>query len=178
MLDRFMEVDIASIGGKPTDSRIDGEKGVQTSVGGHPNSTIAEQVEEDKLENAKWHAYYRSGEVVLVIVVISASAWGWWIWRSRRQRAGYQGLFGGSTNRLMGEHESRSKSRDVEAADFDEAELDDLHVAEPHDGRETGRYSLGAASSDEEDEKKVHRSNGFAHGHIDDDVEGLGPEKG
>lgn len=82
MLDRFMNVDIASIGGKPTDSRIDGEKGVQTSVGGHPNSTIAEQVEEDKLEDAKWHAYYRSGEVVLVIVIIAASAWGWWVWRS------------------------------------------------------------------------------------------------
>jgi carboxypeptidase D len=40
MLDRFMNVDIASIGGVPTDSRIDGEKGLQTSVGGHPNRNL------------------------------------------------------------------------------------------------------------------------------------------
>ncbi|KAL9117097.1 MAG: hypothetical protein Q9187_006368 [Circinaria calcarea] len=43
MLDRFLKVDIGSIGGIPTDSRIDGEKGLETSVGGHPNSTAAEQ---------------------------------------------------------------------------------------------------------------------------------------
>ena len=61
MLDRFMQVDIASIGGVPSDSRIDGEKGLETSVGGHPNSTAAEEAEKEKLEDAKWHAYYKSG---------------------------------------------------------------------------------------------------------------------
>ncbi|KAL8831963.1 MAG: hypothetical protein Q9191_000562 [Dirinaria sp. TL-2023a] len=176
MLDRFLNVDIASIGGKPTDSRLDGEKGVQTSVGGHPNSTIAEQAEEDKLEKATWHAYYRSGEVVLVIVVISATAWGWWIWRSRRQRAGYHGLFGGSSSNLMGGLRNNGHRRDVEAADFDEAELDDLHVEQPHEGTEEERYSLGGASSDEEDEKKVEQVNGRAignaNGHAKDSEKG------
>ena len=154
MLDRFLGVDIASIGGKPADSRINGEKGVETSVGGHPNSTSAEQAEEDKLEKAKWDAYYRSGEVVLVIVIIAASIWGWWIWQRRRQRAGYEGLFGGSSSNLAGSSRTKQNRRDVEAADFDEAALDDLHVEGPHEGIEEERYSLGGASSDEDDEKQ------------------------
>ena len=172
MLDRFMNVDIASIGGKPTDSRIDGEKGVETSVGGHPNSTAAEQAEEDKLEKAKWDAYYRSSELVLVIVIIAASAWAWWVWKSRRARAGYQGLFGGSNSQLMGGLRNKGHRRDVEAADFDEAELDDLHVGEPHEGIEEERYSLGGASSDEEDEKKPGQTNGHANGHTKEEGKG------
>lgn len=166
MLDRFLGVDIASIGGKPADSRINGEKGVETSVGGHPNSTAAEKAEKDKLEKAKWDAYYRSGEVVLVIVIIAASAWGWWIWHSRRQRAGYRGLFGGSSSNFMVNPRSKQNLGDVEAADFDEAELDDLHVEEPHEGIEGERYSVGRASSDEEDEKKGSR--GDLNGHVNE----------
>lgn len=161
MLDRFMNVDIASIGGIPTDSRIDGEKGMETSVGGHPNSTSAEQEEAAKLEEAKWAAYYKSGEVALVVVIILASAWSFYVWRDRRRRAGYDGLFGGSNNNLL-----RKGGRDVEAADFDESELDDLHVASPEpqeDGVEE-RYSLGG-DSDEEDKSKP---NGRVNGHADE----------
>lgn len=165
MLDRFMNVDIASIGGKPADSRIDGEKGVETSVGGHPNSTAAVKAEEDKLKKAKWDAYYRSSEVVLVIVIVAASAWGWWIWKSRRVRAGYRGLFGGSSSQLMGGLRNNGHRRDIEAADFDEAELDDLHVEEPHEGIDEGRYSLGGASSDDNNEKRPEQPNGHANGH-------------
>ncbi|KAH8596330.1 pheromone-processing carboxypeptidase kex1 [Bisporella sp. PMI_857] len=164
MLDRFMKVDIASIGGVPTDSRIDGEKGPQTSVGGHPNSTVAEAAEKEKLDAAKWHAYYKSGEIVLVIVAIAAAAWGWYVWRERRQRNGYRGVFGGDTpisfggarNRLrsgMGLDNLRNKRaspRDIEAADFDESELDELHIQTPTDVPD--RYSVGS-ESDEEDEK-------------------------
>jgi len=128
MLDRFLGVDIASIGGKPADSRIDGERGVETSVGGHPNSTAAEEAEEEKLEEAKWEAYYKSGEVALIVVVILAGAWGWYVWNDRRKRAGYQGLFSGSNGAL---HRNKRVGRDVEAADFDENELDDLHVVSP-----------------------------------------------
>lgn len=156
MLDRFMNVDIASIGGIPTDSRIDGEKGMETSVGGHPNSTSAEQEEAAKLEEAKWAAYYKSGEVALVVVIILASAWSFYVWRDRRRRAGYDGLFGGSNNNLL-----RKRGRDVEAADFDESELDDLHVEE--DGVEES-YSLGG-DSDEEDKSKP---NGRVNGHADE----------
>lgn len=171
MLDRFMKVDIASIGGVPTDSRIDGEKGLETSVGGHPNSTVAEEAELAKLEAAKWSAYYRSGEIVLVIVIIAASAWGWFVWRDRRKRNGYKGVFGGETpislggarngfRNGMGLESFRNKraNRDVEAADFDESELDELHVETPI---EADHYSVGSASDDEDGEKPV---NGHAHG--------------
>lgn len=166
MLDRFLGVDIASIGGTPADSRIDGEKGLETSVGGHPNSTVAKEAEKDKLQKATWRAYYKSGEFVLIVVIIAAAAWGWYVWRDRRRRAGYRGLNGavnghvsrGGAGRAragsgMGLEGFRTKRMDgdLEAADFDESELDDLHVVSPREadiGRE--RYSLGGASSDEE----------------------------
>ncbi|KAE8454090.1 Cell death protease [Mollisiaceae sp. DMI_Dod_QoI] len=163
MLDRFMGVDIASIGGTPSDSRIDGEKGLETSVGGHPNSTAAEEAEATKLEAAKWSAYYKSGEVVLVIVIIAAVAWGYYIWKDRRQRKGYKGLFGGdapmslggareNTRSGMGLESFRNKrvNRDVEAADFDESELDELHVRTPTEDMDRDRYSVGSASDDED----------------------------
>ena len=163
MLDRFMRVDIASIGGVPTDSRIDGEKGLETSVGGHPNSTVAKEAEQEKLEAAKWSAYYHSGEIALIIVIIAASAWGWFVWRERRKRAGYKGVFGGQTPiSLYGARNSRNgtaldsfrskrMSRDVEAADFDESELDELHVVTPLDG---DRYSVGSDSEDGDEHEK------------------------
>jgi len=160
MLDRFMKVDIASIGGKPSDSRIDGEKGVETSVGGHTNSTAAEVAEVEKLEQERWAAYYRSGAVSLIVVAILAGCFGWYVWQDRRRRAGYRGVDGepsGMTDGLM--------RRDVEAADFDEGELDDLHSPAP--GVE--RYSLGGASSDEEgnmngSHEKKSATNGGANG--------------
>ena len=145
MLDRFMRVDIASIGGHPADSRIDGQKGLETSVGGHPNSTAAEQAEEKKIDDARWSAYYRSGAIALVVVAVLAVCFGWYVWRDRRQRAGYQGLKqSGAEGRLMAQHVA---PRDVEAADFDENELDDLPPQGTHDER---RYSIGGVSSDEE----------------------------
>ena len=139
MLDRFMNVDIASIGGVPTDSRIDGEKGIETSVGGHPNSTAAQEEEKEKIDEARWSAYYRSGTVALIVVAILATGWGWYVWRDRRRSAGYEGLFGsGSSSRLM----HNGMHPDVEAGDFDESELDDLHVVGPEDEDENGeRYA-------------------------------------
>lgn len=165
MLDRFIGVDIASIGGIPSDSRIDGEKGLETSVGGHPNSTSAKKAEEDKLEDAKWAAYYKSGEVALMVVALLASAFGWYVWRDRRRRAGYQGLFGGSSSNL-GSSRNHLHGRDVEAADFDESELNDLHVLGPREDGSEDRYSLEAISSDE-DGKTDEKSNGHAHESVD-----------
>lgn len=168
MLDRFLGVDIASIGGKPADSRLDGEKGVETSVGGHPNSTAAEKAEEEKLEEAKWAAYYKSGEVALIVVIILAAVWGWYVWTDRRKRAGYQGIFGGSQSNLM---RNKRTGGDVEAADFDESELDELHVQSP-DVHEDGerKYSLGATSDEDETQEK-EQANGHASGYKDKDVE-------
>jgi carboxypeptidase D len=166
MLDRFMKVDIGSIGGVPTDSRIDGEKGLETSVGGHPNSTAAEEAEEAKLSAAKNAAYYKSGEIVLVIVAIAATAWGYYIWRDRRRRTGYKGVFGGESSMALNGGRERGalglenfrhkrSNRDVEAGDFDEAELDDLHVQTPI-GEMHGRYSVGSASDDEAGAREKH----------------------
>ena len=165
MLDRFMGVDIASIGGKPADSRLDGEKGMETSVGGHPNSTSGEQAEKEKVEEAKWQAYYKSGEVALIVVAILAGFWAWYVWRDRRRRAGYQGLFGGNSGNPPGGHH---EPRDVEAADFDEAELDNLHPTASGPVPDEQRYSLGGDSSDDEDHEKykdISPANGYTNGH-------------
>ena len=162
MLDRFIGVDIASIGGTPSDSRIDGEKGLETSVGGHPNSTSAQKAEKTKLEEAKWAAYYKSGEVALMVVIILASAFGWYVWRDRRRRAGYQGLFGGSSSNL-GLSGNPLHRRDVEAVDFDESELNDLHVVGPREDGLEDRYSIEGSSGDEEG-KTDEKSNGHVNG--------------
>ncbi|KAH7094560.1 Alpha/Beta hydrolase protein [Paraphoma chrysanthemicola] len=132
MLDRFMQVDISAIGGNPSDSRIDGEKGPLTSVGDHPNSTQAEEDKTKQLKEAEWKAYYRSGEVVLVILIIVAAAWGIFLWRSRRANSTYKGDDSdeGRESLLTGmgldNFRRRERRQDIEAADFDERELDDL----------------------------------------------------
>ncbi|KAF2100670.1 pheromone-processing carboxypeptidase KEX1 [Rhizodiscina lignyota] len=175
MLDRFMNVDISSIGGTPVDSRIEGEKGPITTVGGHPNSTVAQEAEEEALQKATWHAYYKSGEVALVIVVIAAACWGYFIWRDRRRRAGYQGLRGGDGRGNGGlggmgleamRHKRGQSDRDIEAADFDENELEDLASdGEGNDRKERqreqdremerDRYDIGEGSSDGGDGERV-----------------------
>ncbi|KAK5112180.1 Cell death protease [Meristemomyces frigidus] len=184
MLDRFMGVDIASIGGTPADSRIDGEKAhPETSVGGQTNSTLAQEAEEEKVSAAKWAAYQRSGEVALVFMIIIVGVWGFFVYRARRRRAGYASVFGsdpydgsnGPGGRMMhgglgldGESNGRSskyrEDRDVEAAQpYDEAELDDL--GDKHRRRDLDGEHFGLADDeDEDDEEDVggRRANGHA----------------
>ncbi|KAF2437304.1 alpha/beta-hydrolase [Karstenula rhodostoma CBS 690.94] len=172
MLDRFIGVDISAVGGAPSESLLNGEKGPLVSVGGHPNSTKAEEDKTKQLKEAEWKAYYRSGEVALVVVVILAAVFGFFIWRDRRRRAasGYKGVDGdeGRESLIMGmgldNFRRKDRSQDVEAADFDERELDDLDEdsKKPLNGRADGRgekeripqndstFSLGGASSDGE----------------------------
>lgn len=171
MLDRFMGVDIEAIGGAPTDSRIDGEKGPLTSVGGHPNSTTAEEDTTKKLKDAEWKAYYRSGEVALVVVVIVAALWAIFLWRTRRANSAYKGDDGdeGRESLLtgMGLDNFRRKERrqDLEAADFDERELDDLNQGPK---RPTNGYS-GVGSG--EKNRAPHNDSSFSLGaDSDDDV--------
>lgn len=163
MLDRFMGVDISSIGGKPTDSYLDGERLPDTTVGGQAgNSTASQEAEQEKLDAAKWEAYQRSGEIILVIVSVAAAAWGYWVWKERRKRRGYLGLAQGSniglatSQRRDFRSRGSSNARDLEAADFDEAELDDLHIESPTvEAHEEGimgaerRYSLGDDSDED-----------------------------
>ncbi|KAI1611022.1 carboxypeptidase D [Exophiala viscosa] len=146
MLDRFMGVDIASIGGKPADSRIDGEKaGTETSVGGHPNSTAAIEDEKQKVKDAELQAYYRSGEAALVVVLIAAGLFGWWVWRGRRRARGegYMSVPLGNGALALG------KRRDVEAGDFDENELDNLGSNRRRPNMETEPYDLASDSEDD-----------------------------
>jgi len=147
MLDRFMGVNITSIGGSPADSRIDGEKDIETSVGGASNTTEIVKEEQQKLDQATWDAYYRSGEAALVVVMIAFGVWGYFLWRSRKRMSGYRGLFGdegrGPVNGFMNGI-GKVSGRDIEAADFDEAELDDL----ARDG-DRERYDVGDDSEDD-----------------------------
>jgi carboxypeptidase D len=156
MLDRFMEVDIGNVGGKPAESLLDGTKNPTTSVGGIGNNTVEEE-EEKKLENERWSAYYRAGAVALVVVAILALCFGWYVWQDRRRRAGY-----GPINWMQGRTGMGLRRPDLEATDFDEGELDDL--ASPEDREAEHRYSLGGVSSDEEEELNG-KLNGHTNGH-------------
>ncbi|KAK3903841.1 Alpha/Beta hydrolase protein [Staphylotrichum tortipilum] len=166
MLDRFMGVDISSIGGKPTDSRLDGEKGPETTVGGAAGNkhgggsgSAADKEAQAQVDAAKWEAYRRSGAVVLAIVAIAAVAWGYFVWRDRRRRDGYQGLAGGENGAAGsgrttagGFRGANGRRRDVEAGDFDETQLDSLHVRSPVEGEGEVRYSLGESEGESEEE--------------------------
>lgn len=155
MLDRFMGVDIASIGGKPVDSQIDGEKaGSETSVGGHPNSTAASEDSKKKVHEAELKAYYRAGEVVLLLVIVGAVAFGWWVWRSRRNEKNSLGAYAPvATSGMNGD--VHRKPGDVEAQDFDEAELDNLSNGsggkKERLDMEADHYDVGSDSDDESD---------------------------
>ncbi|KAF2967631.1 hypothetical protein GQX73_g5936 [Xylaria multiplex] len=160
MLDRFTGVDISSIGGTPSESKLDGEKLPETTVGGVSNHTETDQAKDEELKAAKWAAYQKSGEVVLAIVAIGAAVWGFIIWRSRKRTAGYTGLpVVGNRNAGTGLEGFRNRraNRDVEAGDFDENQLDDLHVNSPRD-MDRDHYSIGDASDDESIPEKAESS--------------------
>ncbi|KAK4896939.1 Cell death protease [Elasticomyces elasticus] len=173
MLDRFMGVDIASIGGTPADSRIDGEKaGSETSVGGHSNSTSAEEAAQEKADAAAYQAYKRSGEGALTVMVIVLIVVGFFWWRGRRRRQGYKSVFGGGGGgdggmaSGLGLDGGRYREEgDVEAArDWDEAELDDLSNGgrRKRDQRETDEaFGLADDESEDEDGKR-----GGGNGHV------------
>ncbi|KAI8954212.1 Alpha/Beta hydrolase protein [Xylaria longipes] len=167
MLDRFTGVDISSIGGTPSESELDGEKLPETTVGGVSNHTDTDQTAKDEeLKAAKWAAYQKSGEVVLAIVAIGAAIWGFIIWRSRKRTAGYTDLplmSGRNGGAGLGGFRNRRTNRDVEAADFDENQLDDLHVTSPTD-TDRNHYSVGEASDDESVSEKGESSGKYARG--------------
>ncbi|KAI1327206.1 Alpha/Beta hydrolase protein [Xylariaceae sp. FL0255] len=145
MFDRFSNTDISNSAGTPSSGLLDGEKlptggdsssAPDQTTGGQTTSdqtqTSEDQAAKDKeINDAKWAAYQRSGEVVLTIVAIGAAIWGIIIWRSRKRTAGYTGLplgsDGNSATALGNFRNGRRDNRDLEAADFDETQLHDLH---------------------------------------------------
>ncbi|KAK3670525.1 Cell death protease [Recurvomyces mirabilis] len=173
MLDRFMGVDIASIGGQPADSRIDGEKAhPETSVGGHPNSTSAEEAAQAKADKAAYKAYQRSSEAALALLIIVLVVVGLFWWRGRRRRAGYKSLFGGGgsdpydgrgggagmASGLGLDGERFREREDVEAArEYDESELDDLGAK----GRGGGRGVLDEDAFDLGDDESGDEGSGY-----------------
>lgn len=172
MVDRFINVDIANIGGPPADSRLDGEKLPQTSVGNTTSSTSGtDQVDEAKLKDAEWKAYTKSGEAALIVVIIGVSVWGFFIWRARQRAArdgtsptkkGYRAVYqdgvdnnsstdgAGLLSRFRNQSNSNS-SRDLEARDFDEAELDSL-TPNLQNGHERDHYVIGEEDEDEDND--------------------------
>lgn len=146
MVDRFMRVDITSIGGAPAESRIDGAKLPQTAVGGQSNSTAAEEQQKQEISQTEWKAYAKSGEAVLAIVIIGVSVWCFFIWRSRRRTRGYHGHgIAGSRSALDRFYNKPYGDNDIEAGDFDESELDQLHPP----SMEHEHYTVGEDSDDE-----------------------------
>ncbi|KAI1171506.1 Alpha/Beta hydrolase protein [Nemania sp. FL0916] len=168
MLDRFTGVDISSIGGTPSESKLDGEKLPETTVGGVSNHTETEETKDEELKAAKWAAYQKSGEVVLAIVAIGAAIWGFIIWRARKRAAGYMGLPVMSDRRAGPAAEpfrNRRTTRDVEAGDFDENQLDDLHVTRPAE-MDRNHYTVGESSDDDDDSNdSVHEKRASAAKH-------------
>lgn len=171
MVDRFINVDIANIGGEPTDSRLDGERLPQTSVGNTTSSTSeTDQVDGDKLKEAEWKAYTKSGEAALIIVIIGVSVWGFFIWRARQRatRKGtsptkkeYRSVYRGGVDNnsssdgagLLSRFRNQSgnnTSRDLEARDFDEAELDSLTPSLQHE-HERDHYVIGEDEDEDND---------------------------
>ncbi|KAJ9613010.1 Cell death protease [Cladophialophora chaetospira] len=146
MLDRFMGVDIASIGGQPADSRLEGEKaGPETSVGGYPNSTAAIEDEEEKVKEAQFRAYYRSGEAALVFVIIAAALFGFWVWRGRRKARGEGYLSLPLVNGSL-----RKGRGDVEAGGYEDNELDNLESSQRNGNTNGPHYDLASDSEDED----------------------------
>jgi len=88
MLDRFVGVDIRSIGGEDGESRVGGETNrPPTSVDETTKqSEETEEEEKEKLKQATWRAYYRAGAAALVIVILLAGALGFFVYRQRRRQ--------------------------------------------------------------------------------------------
>ncbi|KAL1975643.1 hypothetical protein VTN31DRAFT_4035 [Thermomyces dupontii] len=149
MLDRFMGVDIGNIGGEPADSRLDGEKLPQTSVGGHPNSTAAEEQTEAKVKDAEWKAYAKSGEAALAVVILAVCVWGFILWRNRRRarKQGYHSVYRDE------ESLARPSSKRASADGAEEAELERLAPASSQTVDE--RYSIG--EDEDESENRINR---------------------
>jgi carboxypeptidase D len=163
MLDRFINVNITSIGGSPGDSRLDGEKLPETTVGGHKNETASTEHEDEKLKDAEWKAYTKSGEAALIVVIIGVSVWGYLIYRSRRQRRGYSSVYRdatspGDSSTILNRFRKNEQlaDRDLEATDFDESELDRLDRSP---NMEPEHYII-----DDDDEPETSHGGGHSQG--------------
>ncbi|CAG9943530.1 unnamed protein product [Clonostachys rosea f. rosea IK726] len=146
MLDRFMGVAVSR---DQIDSHIDGKE--TPSIPATNPYNPSEEEHQKQVDDAKWQAYRRSGEVVLVIVAVAACGWGFFIWRERRKRASYQAVSGNDpSDSDLSRFRRKREHADLEASAFDESELDDLHLETPT----ADRYALADDDSDDEGKGK------------------------
>jgi carboxypeptidase D len=156
MLDRFVGVDIRSIGGEDGASRVGGETNrPPTSVDETTKqSETTEEEESEKLKQATWRAYYKAGAAALVIVILLAAALGFFVYRERRRQGAksfrdvVMGKIGRRQNRVV---------RLEEGTLEDENELDELVAESP-------MFSLSDEELDEEDAATVGETSKFANG--------------
>jgi carboxypeptidase D len=158
MLERFMGVEFEGLGHVRIDSVVDGEEPQKPGSAPKPHDGAEDkQSEEEKqkeLDEAKWAAYSRSGEVALVFVLIAVAVAGFFIWRDRRKRASYLAVRSDEPPALGARFDGMRRKReqgqagDLEAAAFDESELDDLHAETPT-GPGGSKYALGEDSDEE-----------------------------
>jgi carboxypeptidase D len=124
-------------------------------VGGHPNSTVAIEDEKEKVKEAEFRAYYRSGEAALVFVILAAAAFGLWVWRGRRKARGL-----GYVSLPLVNGSLRKGRGDVEAGDYGDNELDDLESSRRHTDMNAQHYDL--ASDSEDDNESASQGNNKA----------------
>jgi carboxypeptidase D len=144
MLDRFMGVDVSSIGGKPANSLIDGEPARPPTHPAAANESWADPAAGNAaIDEAVQTAYRKSGEVVLVLVALAAVAWGFFVCRARRRRSGYRGIWSGADDGdeleegLQLNGVKRVETRTLDAArEYDERILSD---DEDEEGEESGQ---------------------------------------
>ncbi|ODQ52926.1 carboxypeptidase KEX1 [Saitoella complicata NRRL Y-17804] len=160
MLDRFMKIDISTIGGKASDSKIGGETGPAKSVEAISQDEATKVADEaERLKQATWKAYYRAGFVALLAVSVGAIGLGIFVWKQRMKEA------------QRGHMRRPSRSHILEEG-YDENELDELVVQTPvFDTREEGmRGSLEDQSEERRnDDGENHDPFGDSDDEEDDD---------
>jgi carboxypeptidase D len=167
MLHRFIGLDVDSLLGEQVDSNLEGERQGQGSNKPNESAAAVPEAAQDLVDDAKKHAYYRSGEVALVFVIIGAALWGWFAWRGRRGRGGYFGVNTADDVRLNGSRMRSLHQTDEEAGEFEiddsdtfssDGESDHLVKSNEHEDREMQSVSrvssYGGGSKEPNDSEK------------------------
>lgn len=95
MLDRFMGINLSSIGGEGTESTIGGSKPDSPTSFEDATNEAADKLEDGNALLKKYKQYYRAGTVALIVVIIAVFGLVWFIWKNKgsiRRRAGFDKL--------------------------------------------------------------------------------------
>lgn len=96
MLDRFMGINLSTIGGESSESTIGGSASdVPTSFEEATELAAVDKIDAEKSLIEKYRKYYKAGSVALVVVIIAVCALVWFIWKHKgsiRRRYGFDKL--------------------------------------------------------------------------------------